>query len=956
MIRRLLRLVRPPPPPPPAPAPEPPPPPDPRQLAQEARERGALDEAARHYRAHLERQPDDAGILVQLGHLLKDGGDPAAAERCYRDAMALQPRDHDIPLQLGHALKLQDRLREAAEAYALADALTPVNHAAAELAGLAQRTRDQGQAARERGDLDGAARHFRAHLEQHPGDAGTLVQLGHVLKDAGDPAAAERCYRDAMALRPEEHDIPLQLGHALKLQGRLEEAAEAYALADALAPVNHAAIELAGLGQRPRHPLGPRARARAPQPDAEALREAFLLHPERRAWLRLRAAGGEAEAEGIPGGPILLDVTDLLAMLRQTGRATGIQRVQLALCRHMLDHAPGEARFVALDGALGPLWALREEDLDAILRHATEEAHDHRRAAALVEAAMGRARVPHLPSARLFLTLGAFWFLAGGAPLLDRLRARGIRLGMLAFDLIPLTHPQHTDAATVAGFRRALDEGAGRWDLVLAISAHSAAGMRRALAERGAADVPVVPVPLAHRFDEAAPGPWPEAVADLRDRPFVLCVGTLESRKNHLALFQAWLLLLEEGREPPPMLWVGRPGWRVADLMAQLEATGFLGGRIRLLHGISDPELAALYAGAAFTLFPSFTEGWGLPVGESLALGTPVLAAMTGAIPEAAEGFAGPLDPFSPRQIAEAVRRWCDDPAALQAERARIREGFVPRRWGAVGEAFRLALREALEAPPLPRPDPPRPVLAPGAPPALPDAVLGAGFAPAEGGVAWVLGPAATLHLEAPPGLIQLVLAARPWAEGNTASVGGAAVPLRDGATLAHPWPGGAGTLTLHVAGPLEVPEGAADGRPVRGGLRTLRLLPPEPPALPPRALGPEDAAEWALLCPGDGTLRFRAEGPVHLLLGLEGEAAPRRLRLEPAADGGIALPLPGRPVLLRWAAAEDLPGRLALLEEADPPAGSLEERLAALEGRPAAAPPPPAGEAGRWARRLGPR
>ena len=711
--------------------------------------------------------------------------------------------------------------------------------------------------------------------------------------------------------------------------------------------MNHAALELAALAQRPRHPPGPAALARTPPPDLATLHAAFLARGERRAWLRLRAAGGDAEAPGTPGPPVLLDVTDLLAMLRLTGRTTGIQRVQAALCRHLLDHAPGLARFVAMDGALGPVWTLPVPALDAILRHATEAPHDHAEAQALVEAALDGATATHLPSARILLTLGAFWFLRGGAALLDRLRAAGLRLGMLAYDLIPLSHPQHVDAATAAAFRQALDEGAPRWELVLAISEHTAAGMRAALAERGAGDVPVAAIPLAHRFGAAAGGEWPQAAADLRGRPFVLVVGTLESRKNHLALLQAWTLLLAEGFEPPPMLWVGRDGWRVADLRAQLDATGGLGGRIRLLHGVSDPELAALYAGAAFTLFPSFTEGWGLPVGESLSHGTPVLAAMTGAIPEAAGGFARPVDPFSPRAIADAVREWCADPAALAAERARIRDGFVPRGWPQVGEAFRAALETALARPPLPRPAPPRPLLQPGAPAALPESALGAGFAPLEDGVAWVLGPTATLHVEAPPGRLLLTLAAHPGAAGNAVSAGGAPLPLRDGMVLAADWPGGAGTLPIHVTGPLDPPEGG-DGRPVRAGLRALRLL-GAPPPLPARGLGPEDADAWAALLPGDGTLRFAAAGPVHLLLVLESEAAPRRWRLQPGPDGTVALPLPARPVALRWAAEGDLEGRIALLEAA-PGAGSLAERIAALE-----AGDPAPGEAGRWAARLAP-
>jgi tetratricopeptide (TPR) repeat protein len=199
-----------------------------------------------------------------------------------------------------------------------------------------------GDAARDARRWGEAAGHYRAHLALHPDDAGIWVQLGHALKETGDWPAAEAAYREAIALRPQDHDAPLHLGHALKLQGRPGEARDAYRLSDALAPVNHAAIELEalGAGAAPPRPAAPRAMpppGPPAGPDLSALRAAFDARGERRAWLALRDAGGDAEGQGVPGGPWLLDVTDLLAMLRQVGRATGIQRVQLGLCEHLLD-------------------------------------------------------------------------------------------------------------------------------------------------------------------------------------------------------------------------------------------------------------------------------------------------------------------------------------------------------------------------------------------------------------------------------------------------------------------------------------------------------------------------------------------------------------------------------------------------------------------------------------------
>ncbi len=334
------------------------------------------------------------------------------------------------------------------------------------------------------------------------------------------------------------------------------------------------------------------------------------------------------------------------------------------------------ARFVFLAERMGPLWTLNAAELRALLTYCLAERHDLERARALVEAAMDRARPTHLSSARRFLILGAFWFWAGAPAALARLRAAGIRIGVLVYDLIPVSHPEYTSQGTVLAYRQGLAEGARLWDFALTISAWTAKELAEALRGLAAPAIPIRPVPLAHRLHLAAPpGPqdWPATLADLRGKEFVLCVGTLEARKNHLALFQAWRLLLREGFEPPPLVLVGKAGWRVADLMAQLKATNFLDQRIRLVQGASDPELEALYQACLFTVFPSFTEGWGLPVGEALSHGKVVLATSEGATPEPGEGFTLPIDAFNPRGIAAEVRRLVTDRAALAAAEARAR-------------------------------------------------------------------------------------------------------------------------------------------------------------------------------------------------------------------------------------------------------------------------------------------
>ncbi|MBS7789116.1 glycosyltransferase [Roseococcus sp. SDR] len=873
--------------------------------------------------------------------------------------------------------------------------------------------RRAGDAARDRRDWAEAASQYDRYLALQPDDAALWVQLGHARKESGDLPAAELAYRAAQERQPRDHDIALQLGHALKLQGRLEEAAAAYALSDQLAPINHAAEELAALAGveiRPR-PAGVTARqisererlalerlreaeldvARAPDNPAahralaEALlqsgrrnaaiaaaREAWRLMPERRNWQTIRRVGGTPPEEGTPGGPQLHDVTDLLTMVRDTGRATGIQRVQLGLAEGILADpaAAEEARFVFLAERFGPLWTLAREDIAAIIAYCLHEPHDPLRAEALVNGAMDRARPTHLPSARVFFIMGAFWFWAGVPSALARLRAAGLRIGLLVYDLIPLTHPEHTSEGTVAAFRQGLEEGAALWDFALTISEFTARELGRQLRAIEAPPIPIRPVPLAHRIsppDKPDAAAFPEAVRDLRGQDYVLCVGTIESRKNHLALFQAWQILLREGMDPPPLVLVGRPGWRVTDLMEQLEATGFLGGRVRLVHGVSDPELEGLYRGCLFTIFPSFTEGWGLPVGESLALGKLCLAALEGATPEAAGGFAEPIDAYSPRDIAARVRHFVTDRAALAAAEARLREGFTPRGWPEVTRHFLTELTACLAVPPPQRATPEAPRLAPGQRllftpgAALGDLlVLGAGFEPPEPPGAWLIGSSGTLTVEcAAPMRLWLRLRAAPWATDNRAGIALGDGPLQwaeiepgQEAMLALDVPAGHATLRLVVDGPTHPPP-EGERRPIRVALSEITAVAHETPRLAPgRAVifGPAAAAQdwlallaegWSQTANGQGVgvlapmavLRLavpaEAVGEIRVLLHLHVRAgAHARLR----HPGGLtALPEGGGALLLPLAVTTDAEGQARIaLEMEDRSVPPI--RLAALQ------------------------
>lgn len=136
-------------------------------------------------------------------------------------------------------------------------------------------------------------------------------------------------------------------------------------------------------------------------------------------------------------------------------------------------------------------------------------------------------------------------------------------------------------------------------------------------------------------------------------KPFLLHVGTMQPRKNLLALLEAFQLLARQDEELELVL-VGKRGWLAKPIEKVLAMSPFR-ERVRWLGYVADDDLPALYSAADVFVFPSLYEGFGLPVLEALACGTPVVTSNRGALAEIA-GPALQCDPTDPAAIAQAVR------------------------------------------------------------------------------------------------------------------------------------------------------------------------------------------------------------------------------------------------------------------------------------------------------------
>ncbi len=155
--------------------------------------------------------------------------------------------------------------------------------------------------------------------------------------------------------------------------------------------------------------------------------------------------------------------------------------------------------------------------------------------------------------------------------------------------------------------------------------------------------------------------------------PYLFYVGTLEYRKNVVGMISAYGLLREAGLHVDLALAGGR-GWGYEEIEKAIAEHPERQG-IRLLGYVSNDELPALYSGAACFLFPSFYEGFGLPVLEAMACGTPVVTSDRSSLPEVAGDAALMVDPDEPAEIAGAVEKVLKEDSTRERliERGRLR-------------------------------------------------------------------------------------------------------------------------------------------------------------------------------------------------------------------------------------------------------------------------------------------
>jgi glycosyltransferase involved in cell wall biosynthesis len=218
----------------------------------------------------------------------------------------------------------------------------------------------------------------------------------------------------------------------------------------------------------------------------------------------------------------------------------------------------------------------------------------------------------------------------------------GARFVPMVQDLIPIEFPEYVRPNQDEVHSRRIATVVSLADAIMVTTKATGDILAPRLAASGRTP-PVVIAPLG--WDMPAHSDPPRVTVP---EPYFVCIGTIEARKNHLLMLQLWRRMANElGEAAPHLVIVGRRGWENENVIDMLERCPSIREKVHEFSRLTDSEVRALIEGARALLMPSFSEGFGLPIIEALALGVPVLCSdippfveIGGGVPE----FFDPLD------------------------------------------------------------------------------------------------------------------------------------------------------------------------------------------------------------------------------------------------------------------------------------------------------------------------
>lgn len=328
---------------------------------------------------------------------------------------------------------------------------------------------------------------------------------------------------------------------------------------------------------------------------------------------------------------LVMDVTRLLSRGLDGRLPTGVDRVSLEYVRHFGSRAKALVRY------RGHWIELRETGsrrlFEALLAPGPEYAK-------VIRSCVAKALWQSWSMRKHSVLLNMGHSGLDEADYAVQLRRREMQPIFFLHDLIPLSYPEYCRAGEAKKHLRRVQTMLSTGQGLIVNSVDTRQAIERFALEQGFG-APVIGVaPLAPAAMMATGQQRP------LDAPYFVMLGTIEPRKNHLMLLQVWRQLVEElGNRAPHLVIIGQRGWECEQVVDLLERSAMLKKHVHEYGTCDDANLARWLSHAQALLFPSFAEGFGMPIVEALVSGVPVLASNLRVFEEIAGSIPDYLDP-----------------------------------------------------------------------------------------------------------------------------------------------------------------------------------------------------------------------------------------------------------------------------------------------------------------------
>lgn len=299
----------------------------------------------------------------------------------------------------------------------------------------------------------------------------------------------------------------------------------------------------------------------------------------------------------------------------------------------------------------------------------------------------------------VFFDLDAAWMCRmKRSYLLPILKKQGVKIIAHIYDIISITHPQYCLERGVYNFMDYIGAHLQYADSMIVNAQATVAELEKLSVKVGIPLPPCQVVPLGANFGRnraADTSQVPEEIVSAAEAaPYILMVGTIEPRKNHKLLLEAYEKGLKE--QGYNIIMVGYMGWNMEDFQETLQAHPDYNTRIFHMEGVGDGALSYLYAHAKFVAFCSYTEGYGLPLIEAIHRGVPVLASDIPVSREVAGDYCIWFEQDNALELCEKVREYTADAGKYEALKKTF-SGYKTVSWEESFEMLEAALKSAAE-------------------------------------------------------------------------------------------------------------------------------------------------------------------------------------------------------------------------------------------------------------------